>query len=146
MKTVTKDSIGLLKECSKGVKMGASAIDGVIDNVKNDTLKNVLKESRVRHSAIDKDVDRILKELGENGEQPPMMAKAMSWMKMNFKMMTDPTDKEAATLVYDGCNMGVKSLYEYLNSFKEADEVSRALAHRIINEEEELKDKLRNFV
>ena len=146
MKTVTKDSIDLLKECSKGVKMGASAIDGVIGDVKNDTLKNVLKESRVRHSAIDKDIDRILEELGESGEQPPAMAKAMSWMKMNFKMMTDPTDKEAATLVYDGCNMGVKNLYEYLNSFKEADEVSRALAHRLINEEEELKDKLRNFI
>ena len=146
MKTVTADTIGLLKECSKGVKMGASSIDGVIGNVKNDTLKNVLKESRVRHTAIDNDVDKFLKEAGENGEQPPMMAKAMSWAKMNFKMMTDPSDKEVASLVYDGCNMGVKSLYEFLNQFKDADEVSRALAHRLIKEEEELKDKLRNFV
>ncbi|MBE6007992.1 MAG: hypothetical protein E7235_02200 [Lachnospiraceae bacterium] len=70
----------------------------------------------------------------------------MSWAKMNFKMMTDPSDKEAASLVYDGCNMGVKSLYEFLNHFKDADEASRALVHRLIKEEEELKDKLRNFV
>ncbi|MBE6007991.1 MAG: hypothetical protein E7235_02195 [Lachnospiraceae bacterium] len=75
MKTVTADTVGLLKECSKGVKMGASSIDGVIDNIKNDTLKNVLKESRVRHTAIDKDVERLLKEAGESGEQPPMMAR-----------------------------------------------------------------------
>jgi len=146
MKTVTADTIGLLKECSKGVKMGASAIDGVIGDVKNDTLKNMLKESRVRHTAIDRDVERLLKEAGSEGDEPPVMAKAMSWMKMNFKMATDPTDKEAASLVYDGCNMGVKSLYEYLNHFKDADSESREIVHRLIDEEEELKSGLRNFV
>ncbi len=146
MKLITEDTIGLLKECSKGVKMGIAAIDGVMEDVKSDTLKLFLKESKQRHTVIGRDVERLLKEADRHGEEPPVMAKMMSWAKINFKMAADPTDKEAASLVYDGCNMGIKSLYEYLNAFKEADSESQEMAYKIINEEEELKSCLRNFI
>ena len=70
----------------------------------------------------------------------------MSWMKMNFKMMTDPTDKEAASLVYDGCNMGVKSLNKYLNEYKAADEITKDITKRLINLEERLVIVFRGYL
>ena len=146
MKLLTKDTVNLLQECSSGVKMAVSAIDGVVEDVKSDTLKAFMIGSKARHSAIGKEIDALLEQNDDRGKEPPAMAKMMSRMKINFKMSTKPSDKEAASLVYDGCNMGIKSLYEYLNNYTDADEQSRDIAHRIINEEEELKSCLRNFV
>ncbi len=146
MKVMTKDSMELLKECSAGVKMAIGSIDDVLDDVKNETLKAFLMENKKKHEKIGKEADELLNEVMEEGKEPPMMAKMMSKMKTSFKMMTNPTDKEAASLIYEGCDMGIKSLYEYLNYYTEADDGSRRIAHSLIDAEEELKSCLRNFV
>jgi len=46
----------------------------------------------------------------------------------------------------DGCNMGVKSLNKYLNQYKAADEVSKDIAKRLINLEEQLVVDIRKFL
>ena len=51
-----------------------------------------------------------------------------------------------ANLVTDGCNMGVKSLNEYLNQYKAADEVSKDITKRLINLEEKLAVDIREYL
>ena len=46
----------------------------------------------------------------------------------------------------EGCNMGVKSLNKYLNEYEAADEVSKDIAKRLINLEEELAVDIRSFL
>lgn len=41
------------------------------------------------------------------------MAKGMSWIKTNVKLVMNESDKTIADLMTDGCNMGVKSLNQY---------------------------------
>ena len=74
------------------------------------------------------------------------MAKGMSWIKTNMKIMMDDSDKTIADLMTDGCDMGVKSLSKYLNQYQAADETSKNLAKRLIGLEEQLAMELRKFL
>ena len=46
----------------------------------------------------------------------------------------------------DGCNMGVKSLNRYLNQYEAADEVSKDIAKRLINTEQQLTLEIRQYL
>ena len=70
----------------------------------------------------------------------------MSWIKTNMKMGMDNSDQTIADLMTDGCNMGVKSLNKYLNQYEAADEVSKDIAKRLINLEEQLAVDIRKFL
>jgi len=47
-----QDTIHLLRECDAGTKMGASAIDEVLEMVKKTPLRDVLTESREHHEKL----------------------------------------------------------------------------------------------
>ena len=74
------------------------------------------------------------------------MAKAMSWIKTNFKITNNGSDSIIADLIVDGCNMGVKSLYKYLNEYQSAEERVKDIAKRLINIEETLVLDLREYL
>ena len=63
-------------------------------------------------------------------------------MKLSF----DDSDSTIADLMTDGCNMGVKSLNRYLNQYEAADEVSKDIAKRLINLEEQLAIDIRKYL
>ena len=58
----------------------------------------------------------------------------------------DYSDQTIADLMTDGCNMGVKSLNQYLNQYEAADEVSKDITKRLINLEERLAVDIRKFL
>ncbi len=74
------------------------------------------------------------------------MAKSMSWIKTNVKLVIDESDRTIADLITDGCNMGIKSLSKYLNQYKAADEQSKDIAKRLIQLEEKLVCNMRPFL
>ena len=74
------------------------------------------------------------------------MAKSMSWMKTNVKLVMDESDETIADLMTEGCNMGVKSLHKYLNQYKAADEKTKDIAKRLIKVEEKLVVDIRPFL
>ncbi len=143
---VEQDTIKLLRECDAGVKMGVSAIDEVIDYVKSDELKNNLSDCLHEHNKLDKEIQQLLDKYHDDGKDPNPIAKGMSWMKTNMKLVMNESDNTIADLITDGCNMGVKSLNMYLNKYEAADEVSKDICKRLINLEEELAIKIRKFL
>jgi hypothetical protein len=46
----------------------------------------------------------------------------------------------------DGCNMGIKSIYKYLNKYDCANNDSREIANNIISAEQELRTSLRQYL
>ena len=74
------------------------------------------------------------------------MAKSMAKMKTNVKLAFDNSDRSAASLITDGCNMGVKSLNKYLNQYNGADEKSKDIAKRLIHIEERLAEDISCFL
>ncbi len=143
---IEQDTIRLLRECDAGVDMGVEALDEVIDRVESEKLKQILSKCREEHEKLEGEIDKLLEKYKDDGKDGEMIAKGMSWMKTNMKMMMDKSDNTVADLMTDGCNMGVKSLNKYLNKYKAADEVSKDIAKRLINLEQELALDIREFL
>lgn len=143
---IEQDTIKLLRECDAGVKMGVTSIDDVMDYVKNDELKAALNTCKDEHNQLAKDIEKALDRFHDDGKEPNPIAKGMSWMKTNMKLMVNESDSTIANLMTDGCNMGVKSLNKYLNEYAAADEESKDICKRLIHLEEKLTAQMRAFL
>ena len=118
----------------------------MLDNVKSEELLTLLTESLSEHEDIGNEISESLREMGGHGKDPNPMARVMSWMKINFKMLEKGDDKTIAALMLDGCNMGIKQLSAYINEYEGADDKSKRLAKRLINAEERLAKELKNYL
>ena len=143
---INEDTIKLLRECNAGIKMGVASIDDVLPMTKSTELLELLKKCKDEHEKLGDETHALLNEYHDSDKDPNPIAKAMSWMKTNLKLMTNPTDKEVAHLMTDGCNMGVKSLYEYLNKYEAADEKVKDITKRLISLEERLAEDMRSYL
>ncbi len=143
---IEQDTVKLLRECDAGCRMGVSSIDDVLDYVQADRLKNRLTSCKAEHRKLEREIRSQLDRYHDDGKAPNPMAKSMSWVKTNMKLAMDESDATIADLMTDGCNMGVKSLNKYLNQYEAADEVSKDIAKRLINLEEELAVDIRSFL
>ena len=143
---VEQDTIKLLRECDAGVKMGVASLDDVLDQANSDTLKQYLKKCKQDHETLEHEIRGLLNRYHDDGKEPNPIAKGMSWLKTNMKLGMDQSDQTIAELITDGCNMGVKSLNQYLNQYQAADEVSKDITKRLIHLEERLAVDIRKFL
>ena len=143
---IEQDTIRLLRECDAGVKMGVSSIDDVVDYVHSENLQKLLRKCRNEHEELNTEIQQLLGKYEDEGKDPNPIAKGMSWMKTNMKLVMNESDGTIADLMTDGCNMGVKSLNMYLNKYKAADEVSKDITKRLINLEEKLAVDIRGYL
>lgn len=141
------DTIRLLQECDAGTKMAVSSIEDVLDKLHDEKLISLLNESKRHHEKLGNDLHELLREYHVDDKDPSLMAKSMSWFKSNMKVaMSEDSEETAADLMTDGCNMGIKSLYKYLNQYKDANHSAKAICTRLINIEEALRDDLRKYL
>lgn len=143
---VNADTVELIKECDAGVKTAVKSIDEVLDTVVDNEMKKMLIENKKDHEKIQNEIDKLLDKYNKEGKEPSPMAKAMSWTKINIKIMTDKSDKTVADLITEGCNMGIKTLNKYKNQYGKADKEAVSIADKLIQLEEQLAFKLRRFL
>ena len=143
---IEQDTVKLLRECDAGVKMGVSSIDEVLDHARARPLRDALDQCRRAHCRLSAEIQESLDRFQDGGKDPNPMVKAMSWVKTNAELLVNGNDAVIADLMTDGCNMGVKSLNRYLNQYKAADEKSKDIAKRLINQEQELAFQMRSFL
>ena len=143
---IEQDTIKLLRECDAGIQMGVDSIDDVLNRVKSEKMRECLSKCKKEHQELDAEVQELLEKYRDDGKDPNPVVKGMSWMKTNVKMAMDDSDATIADLMVDGCDMGVKSLSRYLNQYVAADEVSKDIAKRLINLEEQLAIDIRQYL
>lgn len=143
---IEQDTIKLLRECDAGIKMGVLSIDEVLEYVSDEKFKKCLETCKEKHEKLQSDIQELLDKYHDEGKEPNVMAKSMSWVKTNVKLVLNESDKTIADLITDGCNMGVKSLHKYLNQYKAADESSKDITKRLINLEEKLALDIREYL
>lgn len=143
---IEQDTIKLLRECDAGIKMGVSSIEDMLPYVSSPELKKYLTDSRDKHGKLDRELQKLLDKYHDDGKNPNPMAKGMSWLKTNIKLVINESDSTVAELITDGCDMGVKSLSRYLNEYAAADEVSKDICKKLIATEEELCVNMREFL
>lgn len=143
---ISPDTIKLLRECDAGIKMGVSSIDEVLGYVHAAKMKEILIECKEEHNAIKQEIQKLLDEYHDDGKDPNPIAKGMSWIKTNVKLIVDESDNTIAELMTDGCNMGVKSLNKYLNEYKAADDRAKDKTKRLIELEKKLCEQMHPFL
>ncbi len=143
---IEQDTIKLLRECDAGIKMGVKSIDDVLDRVQSADLLDLLNACKDEHDKLDKELQELLGEYGDEGKDPNFIAEKMAKLKTEMKMQMSETDNTIADLMTDGCNMGVKSLNKYLNQYAAADEKSKDITKRLINLEAQLAVDMRKFL
>lgn len=142
-----RDTIKLLKECDAGSKMAVSSLDDIMDRVENENLKKLLNETKAHHAKLGNEIHSLLMEYGCEEKDPNPMAKSMSKMKTGFMMnMKEDSNETAADLITDGCNMGIKSLYKYMNQYPGANSRVKDLCNRLISIEDQLRKELRAYL
>lgn len=143
---VEPDTIKLLRECDAGIKMGVSSIDDVLEYVSSKKLMQSLVDCKEENEKLKDEIQIQLDEFHDDGKEPSPIAKGMSWMKSNMKLVMEESDHTIAELMTDGCNMGIKSLSEYLNQYEAADEKSKNITKKLIKLEEKLAKDIREFL
>lgn len=143
---VEQDTIRLLRECDAGVQMGVSAIDDVLDDVETEAFRQRLTDCKTQHEQLQTEIRSLLDQYQDEGKKPNPMARGMSWMKTGAEMTLHRSDKTIASLMTDGCNMGIKSLNQYLNQYQAADGASKGIAQRLCSVEEQLVTDIRPYL
>ena len=75
-----------------------------------------------------------------------VFAKAMANIQSSLKMMVEDDKHQAASILIDGCNMGIKSISGFLNEYKGADQESSAIAEKLRRLEENMIGDLQPFL
>ena len=143
---IEQDTIKLLRECDAGVKMGISSIDDVLIRVKQEPMRQTLRQCKQEHEDLHEKIQSRLQRFQDEGKDPNPIAKGMSYMKTNLKLGLNETDETVASLMTDGCNMGVKSLNRYLNEYGAAEEYAKDIAKRLIHLEQQLTTDLQQYL
>ena len=142
---MNNDTVKLLRECNAGIKMGENAIKKVLPHTDSEELKHTLEVCKNTHAELGDKTHSLLLSLNADTKPPHPVARFMSDMKVRMKVMEGGDDK-IADVMTDGCDMGIKSLYRYLNQYKGADKEARNIAERLIASEEYLEAKMRSYL
>ena len=126
--------------------MGVSSIEDMLGYISSPELKKLLTDCRDDHVKLDRELQKLLDKYHDDGKNPNPIAKGMSWMKTNMKLVINESDATIADLITDGCNMGVKSLSRYLNEYAAADEVSKDICKKLIKIEADLAVNMRDYL
>ena len=143
---MNEDTISLLKECNSGIKMGIESINNVMPYVKSEDLRSILNACKDKHAVLGDETHRILINAEESTKNAHPVVQVMSDMKIRATVTLKKSDNTVADVMTDGCNMGIKSIYKYLNQYSSADDKSKSIANRLISAEQELRTDLRSYL
>ena len=112
----------------------------------NQDLVELIIRYNKDHIRLGEEIHQYLNSAGEESKDPHPVAKAFSWLQSEVKMMVKGDAHQAASLLIDGCNMGIKSLNEYKNQYTEADQRSVSFCDRLIGMEKEMMADLEKYL
>lgn len=136
----------LLQECNSGCKTAINSMDQVLKYVEDPKLEELIVRYKKKHEDLESRAGILLDKLGEPGQEPGPMARAMTWTTTEMKMAMHDSRTEVAKIMMDGCNMGIQSIGEYLHKYDEAESETRHLAKDLIKAEEEFMQELEMFL
>lgn len=134
----SEDTIHLLQETSSGCKMALDTMDHIKSHVEDKQLREIMDKYHKSHENLQQECLHALYEAGEENKEPSTVAQVFATMQSRVKMFMDDDKSTAAGLLTDGCNMGVKSMSEYINQYRNANDQSKKMANRLRDMEEKM--------
>ena len=109
-------------------------------------MEELIKKYNTDHIKLHEECHLILNEAGAEDKEPNMMAKMMGKLQSQMKLMSSGDTKKAAEILTDGCNMGMKTLSEFMNQYKNADSRAIMICEKIYQIEDQMMDELRAYL
>ena len=134
----SEDTIHLLQETSSGCKMAIDTMDHIKSHVEDKQLREIMNKYHESHVDLQQECMRALYEAGVENKEPNVFAQTFATVQSRVKMFMDDDKSMAASILTDGCNMGVKTMSENINKYKNANEDSKMMAERLRNMEERM--------
>ncbi|MCI8465873.1 MAG: hypothetical protein HFI63_08465 [Lachnospiraceae bacterium] len=140
------DTKNLLKECNAGTKMAVETLNQLLPSVHDQDFKESLEKYRNAHVSFGDKLHCLANKGGTSAGELGTMEKLSARIMTGMKLMLNDSDKKIASMLTDGCNMGIKALSSYLNQYTGADHTSREIAGNIIRLEESMSEDLRQYL
>lgn len=131
------DTISLLKACNQGCKYATNSMESLYPHIKSQSLRQVIDDFNNKHIEIGDKCHELLNDINANEKDPKPMASMFAKMSIDIKMLVDGSDEKVAEMMFDGCNMGIKTVGKYLNKYTEASNDSKKLAKDLIGLEQD---------
>lgn len=132
------DGIELLQQTSSGCKMALDTIDHIKSHVKDRQLIEIMDKYHKKHEELQEECYKLLGKAGKESKEPNKIAQVFATLQSRVKMFVDDDKSTAAGLLTDGCNMGIKTISEYINEYKNADEQIKKLADKLRDVEKQM--------
>ena len=136
----------LLEECSSGCKMAVNSLDQITGYIKDSDLKKLVENYISRHKDLEAEAVKALQNSGNDAKDPGALSSAFAWFTTEMKLTFNDDNTRIAKLLMDGCNMGIQTLGERMNTLNQADSGAQSLARKIIKAEQELMKELQAFL
>ena len=133
------ENINALDEIHKGACMGIDAISFVLDKVKDKKLKKELEQEEKEYNIIKEKIESIYPDYNDGKpHETNAFNKAMTWMGVEMKTLSDNSNSRIAELLLQGVNMGIIEGRRILNEKKINEEVENILKNYITMQEENI--------
>ena len=143
---MNEDTAILLKECNAGCKTAINSIDQVLPSIMDDELKRLVEYFKEKHVRICESAAILLKEQGKDEKDPSLMARVMTWINTEMKLMSGEENRQIAKLMTNGCNMGIQTLCKAENDYPDAEDNVKRLLHELVSTEEEFAERMKPFL
>ena len=126
--------------------MAIEGINNVLDKAEDKLLISTLEKYLEDHENLEEKIQNELNKFNDDEKNPNPIARAMSWMKINVKLIKGEHDKVIADLMIEGCGMGIKSISKYMNQYPAAMENIKGLCYDLVEIEENFSRDMRKFL
>mgnify|MGYP004530568441 FL=1 len=138
--------INILDELNKGACMGVDAIDFILDKVTDKDFKKVLCDQKDEYEKMTDKIGNLYKEFSDSKpHETNGINKAMTWMGVEAKTLTDDTTSKLAELMMQGTNMGIIEGRRLLNE-KSGNKKIDELVKEYVNMQEKFVELLKKYL
>lgn len=140
------NTIELLDEAYKNVRMASFAIDCIIDKIKEKELENLLRKQNRFYLDMTKNLENLSKELKHEPKDISIFLKGSSFASIKMKTMINNDSPKLAEMLVQGTTMGITDTLKAKSEYPTNNQKLSQYIDEIIHHEEEFVDSLKSFL
>ena len=141
-----ENSIELLDEAYKNVRMASFAIDCIIDKIEDKSLEDLLRKQNDCYLNYVEKIEKLSEELKHKPKDINIMLKGISFASIKTKSMMNNETPHLAEMLVQGTTMGITDTLKAKSEFPSNNQKLNSIVDEIVNCEEKFVESLKNFL
>lgn len=140
------ENTNLLSEVSYAAKMGTDAIEILLPKIKNDGLRQELKDQRAQYRRMQTEANTALARYQMRPKTVKPMQHMMLWSSIQMNTMMNTSEQHIAELMINGTTMGIIDMTKKLNALEHPNADERKLAQAFLNHSQDYIDMWKHYL